>query len=272
MGALVRGTDLEGAAGARGGLLKDEGDVPAPQVLDLPPRLLVCLELGGELDQGHPLLGGEVELTQEVAALEAGEGRGIGGGDHGHAGPFVAGGRWGAARPPLGVQGTVGGDAPGPDGWPVRPWESGGRWAGAGPTTEGRRRGPPGTMVGRRRWPPRVTPPPQDEEAPPAGLYVALRDLAAFALGRAPACGGLRVGARGAGAAGARMALVAVGGLPRLGRRLYAAVIRPWQCWADGSVAICGSEPTPPRSHLCTPNVHAGQEPGCWHGRGWPSF
>ena len=80
-------------------------------------------------------------------------------------------------------------------------------------------------MVGRRRWPPRVTPPPQDEEAPPAGPYVALRDLAAFALGRAPACGALRVGARGAASAGARMALVAAGGLPRPGRRPYAAVM-----------------------------------------------
>ena len=40
-----------------------------------------------------------------------------------------------------------------------------------------------------------------------------------------PACGGLRVGARGAASAGARMALAAVGGLPRPGRRPYAAVM-----------------------------------------------
>ena len=91
-GALVRRADLEGAAGARGGLLEDEGDIPAGQALDLAAGLLGRLELGGQLDEGHPLLGGEVELAQEAAALEAGEDDGIGSGqgEGGHAGPFSA--------------------------------------------------------------------------------------------------------------------------------------------------------------------------------------
>ena len=67
-GALVGGGDLEGAAGAGGGLLEDQRDVPAPQPLDLGARLLGRLQLGGQVDQAAELLGGEVQLLEEVAA------------------------------------------------------------------------------------------------------------------------------------------------------------------------------------------------------------
>ena len=90
VGALVVGTDLEGAAGARRGLLEDEGDVPAFQVTNLLSGLLGRLELGGQLDERHPLGGGEVELLEEAAALEAGEDGGVWSGERGHKGPFSA--------------------------------------------------------------------------------------------------------------------------------------------------------------------------------------
>ena len=68
--ALVGGGDLEGAAGARRGLLEDQRDVPAAQPLHLGARLLGRLELGGQVDQAAELLGGEVQLLEEVAAGE----------------------------------------------------------------------------------------------------------------------------------------------------------------------------------------------------------
>ena len=92
--ALVVRADLEGAAGAGGGLLEDEGDVPARQTLGFTTGPLVRLELGGQLDEGHPLIGAEVELAQETTALEFRQDGGVGGGksEGGHAGPFSA--RW----------------------------------------------------------------------------------------------------------------------------------------------------------------------------------
>ena len=68
--ALVVGGHLEGAAGARRGLLKNESDVLTGQPLHLAAGLLVRLELGGQLEQGAPLLSREVELFEETAVVQ----------------------------------------------------------------------------------------------------------------------------------------------------------------------------------------------------------
>ena len=100
VGSLVVRADLEGAAGARRGLLEEESDVPARQAAFLLAGLLGRLELGGQLDERHPLCGREVELLEEAAALEAGEDGGVGCGERGHRGPFSAVSRDdGKARP-----------------------------------------------------------------------------------------------------------------------------------------------------------------------------
>ena len=67
---LVVGRHLEGAAGTRRGLLKDESDVLPGQALHLAAGLLVLLELGGQLKQGAPLLSREVELFEETAVVQ----------------------------------------------------------------------------------------------------------------------------------------------------------------------------------------------------------
>ena len=68
--ALVVGGDLEGATGARGGLLEDEGNVLVRQPLDLAAGLLGLLEISRQLEQGAPLLSGEVKLLEEVAVVQ----------------------------------------------------------------------------------------------------------------------------------------------------------------------------------------------------------
>ncbi len=68
--ALVGGGHLERAAGARRGLLEDQRDVLPAQALNLGPGLLGRLELGGQGDQAEKLLGGEVQLLEEVTAGE----------------------------------------------------------------------------------------------------------------------------------------------------------------------------------------------------------
>ena len=57
VGALVEGGHLEGAPGAGGGLLEDQGDVAADQALGLLAGLLVRLELGGKVQQLGPFGG-----------------------------------------------------------------------------------------------------------------------------------------------------------------------------------------------------------------------
>ena len=69
--AEVRGTDLKGAARTRGGLLKDEGDVFPLKVAVGLASMLLCLEIGGEVDEIANLLGGEVKELQEIATREA---------------------------------------------------------------------------------------------------------------------------------------------------------------------------------------------------------
>ena len=68
--AEVHGADLEGAAGARGGLLEQQDDVLALEVAVRGARALEILEVAGELEQVLDLLGGEIEQTQEAAAGE----------------------------------------------------------------------------------------------------------------------------------------------------------------------------------------------------------
>ena len=70
LGSLVVGGHLEGAAGASRGLLEDECDVLAGQPLHLAAGLLVLLELSRQLEQGAPLICGEVELFEEAAVVQ----------------------------------------------------------------------------------------------------------------------------------------------------------------------------------------------------------
>ena len=70
VGALVVGADLEGAAGAGGGLFEDEGDVLAPHPLDLVAGVLGALEVTGQVEQELQFLLGEVVFLQEVTAEE----------------------------------------------------------------------------------------------------------------------------------------------------------------------------------------------------------
>ena len=69
-GALVGGGDLEGAAGAGGGLLEDQRDVPPAQPLLLGARALVGLQPCGQVHQVAELLGREVQLLEKVAARQ----------------------------------------------------------------------------------------------------------------------------------------------------------------------------------------------------------
>ena len=70
MRALVVGGDLEGATGARRGLLEDEGNVLVRQPLDLAAGLLGLLEISRQLEQRAPLLSGEIKLLEEVAVVQ----------------------------------------------------------------------------------------------------------------------------------------------------------------------------------------------------------
>src|SRR5207245_1077913 len=69
-GSLVVRGDLEGAAGAGGGLLEDQGDVLAEQPGLLGTGVFGGLELRGEVDQVTELLRSEVELLEEVPVPE----------------------------------------------------------------------------------------------------------------------------------------------------------------------------------------------------------
>ena len=66
VGALVVGGHLEGAAGAGGGLLEDQGDVLALQPLLLVAAVLGRFQVGRQLEQELELLGGEVQLLQKL--------------------------------------------------------------------------------------------------------------------------------------------------------------------------------------------------------------
>ena len=68
--AEVHGADLEGAAGARRGLLEEQDDVLSLEVAVRLARALLCLEVGREIDEVLDLLGGEVEELEEVAARD----------------------------------------------------------------------------------------------------------------------------------------------------------------------------------------------------------
>ena len=68
--AEVHGADLEGAAGARGGLLEQENDVLALEVAVRGAGALQVLEVLGELQQVLDLLGGEVEQAEERTTAE----------------------------------------------------------------------------------------------------------------------------------------------------------------------------------------------------------
>ena len=70
MGALVLGGDLEGAAGAGGGLLEDEGDVLAGHGGLLAAGIFGALEVAGQVEQVIELLRREVEDLQEIAVSE----------------------------------------------------------------------------------------------------------------------------------------------------------------------------------------------------------
>ena len=64
--AEVHGTDLEGAAGARGGLFKQQDDVLALEVAVRGARALQRLEVSGELQQVLDFLGREVEKLEKM--------------------------------------------------------------------------------------------------------------------------------------------------------------------------------------------------------------
>ena len=68
--ALVVRGHLERAARARRGLLEDQADLLLAEVLLLSPVLLGRLEVGRQVEQVAELVGREVELLEEVAALE----------------------------------------------------------------------------------------------------------------------------------------------------------------------------------------------------------
>src|SRR5690606_13703724 len=73
---LVVGGNLEGAAGAGGGLLKDQGNVLAAELRLLGPRILGGLQVGRQCDQEHQLLGGEVEFLDKTAITQVERHRG----------------------------------------------------------------------------------------------------------------------------------------------------------------------------------------------------
>ena len=68
--AEVHGADLEGAAGARGGLLEQQHDVLALEVAVRGAGALEVLEVLGELQLVLDLLGGEVEQAEERTTAE----------------------------------------------------------------------------------------------------------------------------------------------------------------------------------------------------------
>ena len=70
MRALVVGADLERRAGAGGGLLEDQRDVLALQVLGLGPGVLGGLQRLRQLQQEPQLARGEVDLLEEAAVLQ----------------------------------------------------------------------------------------------------------------------------------------------------------------------------------------------------------
>ena len=65
--AQVVGGDLEAAAGAGGGLLKDEGDVLAAQSVMADTGLFLGLQVGGEIQQALDLVGGVIKELQKAA-------------------------------------------------------------------------------------------------------------------------------------------------------------------------------------------------------------
>ena len=68
--ALVMGGDLEGAAGARGGFLEDEGDVLAGHRGTFGALALGALEVAGEVQQVLDFRRGEIEQLEEAAVLQ----------------------------------------------------------------------------------------------------------------------------------------------------------------------------------------------------------
>ena len=68
--ALLRHGDVEGAAGAGGGFLEQQGDLLAHQPLDLASFPPLRLQLGGEVQDGQPLGRGEVGFLGEAASFE----------------------------------------------------------------------------------------------------------------------------------------------------------------------------------------------------------
>ena len=69
-GALVHGRHLEGAAGAGGGLFKEQDDVLAGEGVALDAGLLLDLELFSQVQHIPDLLGGEVHDGQEGTAFQ----------------------------------------------------------------------------------------------------------------------------------------------------------------------------------------------------------
>ena len=87
VGSLVVGRHLEGAAGARRGLLEDQADVLAGQPLTLRPDGLLALQVAGEVEEEIGSPGGEVRELEEAAVSER-RSHGAGGG-HGDDGSRV---------------------------------------------------------------------------------------------------------------------------------------------------------------------------------------
>lgn len=69
-GSLVGCGGLEGAAGTCGGLLEDQGQVPAGQARPFGAQAPGLLEVGGEIQEMTDLRCGEVELAQVGAASQ----------------------------------------------------------------------------------------------------------------------------------------------------------------------------------------------------------
>ena len=69
VGALVVGGHLEGAAGASGGFLEDQGNVLALQVLLLGAGVLGALEVAGQVEQVTQLAGAVVHQAEQVTVV-----------------------------------------------------------------------------------------------------------------------------------------------------------------------------------------------------------
>ena len=65
--AQIVGCNFEAAAGAGGGLLKDEGDVLAAQSVVADTGLFLGLQVGGEVQQALDLVGGVIKELQKAA-------------------------------------------------------------------------------------------------------------------------------------------------------------------------------------------------------------